>query len=306
MSTPNRRAFTLIELLVVIAIIAILIGLLLPAVQKVREAADRATCSNNVKQIGLAIHAFHDAQKHTPQNAGPGAGGNNTTPNNWSFLARLLPYVEQGPIYDAGGLGASTMPAFDASFAGGKQTNYNRIPTYLCPSDPSSDQLRTDRANITTSYPTNYKGVAGSNWGWGTYQNTGPSGNNHGLDAGDGFSYRVDFGRKLRLGDVKDGLSNTLMIGEDVADINTHNAWAYSNGATGTCAIPLNNGLHAGDPGFGDATDWPNVYSFRSLHPGGGNFALGDGSVKFVNQSIELATYRALATIRGREVAQVP
>ena len=99
---PSRTAFTLIELLVVIAIIGILIGLLLPAVQKVREAANRAKCQNNLKQLALAVHGFHDTMGHTPQNGDrndTSTQGTGTTTKSWSFIARMLPHIEQDALY---------------------------------------------------------------------------------------------------------------------------------------------------------------------------------------------------------------
>ena len=117
--------------------------------------------------------------------------------------------------------------------------------------------------------------------------------------------YRTDGQTNTNLGlaGVSDGLSNTFFAGEDLPSINQHCDWSFFNHATGTCAIPLNNALQAGQPGFNNIGDWPNVYSFRSRHSQGANFLIGDGGVRFVRQSIDLATYRALATRAGGEVA---
>ena len=309
MSLPrNRRGFTLIELLVVIAIIAILIGLLLPAVQKVREAAARMSCSNNLKQLGIAVHSYNDANGRMPFNGDPVANSGccwNTGARQYSFLARMLPYIEQDNLFKAGGLGNSpeaVMGSAQAIALGG-----TFLKTFKCPSDTTPD-TRTNVANhpggrVVAS--TSYKGVSGGNWAWGSFQfNAGGSFGTNGLDTGNGLFYRSDFRRPLTLGQITggDGLSNTLMIGEDIGAMNIHNAWYYANGANGTCSIPLNNAMTAGQPGFNNPGQWQNVYSFRSRHTSGANFCLADGSVRFVNQSIDLATYRAAASWSGGEV----
>jgi prepilin-type processing-associated H-X9-DG protein len=105
---------------------------------------------------------------------------------------------------------------------------------------------------------------------------------------------------------MRDGTSGTFMIGEDLADLNTHCGWTRSNYANGTCSIPLNNASIAGQPGFQAPWDWPNVYSFRSGHSGGANFAMADGSVRYVQDNIDLTLYRNLASHSGREIANVP
>jgi prepilin-type N-terminal cleavage/methylation domain-containing protein len=305
-----RSAFTLIELLVVIAIIAILIGLLLPAVQKVREAAARSTCQNNMKQLGLAIHGYHDVNNRFPPNnngslAGVGGAPYNATGiNQWSWLSQILPYVEQDNLFRGGNLGTLPTPAINVAFNGSIIAS-TQIKTFLCPSDPSSVNARTDRANTTTALAmgsTNYKGVAGSNWGWGTWTNPGPTNNTNGLDAGDGIFYRTDGNRRLDIVGITDGTSNTLMVGEDIPGNNQHCSWAFFNHATGTASIPLNTAVTPTQlAAQGGAGNWPNVYSFRSMHSGGANFTLGDASVRFLRDSIALANYRAAATIRGGE-----
>jgi prepilin-type N-terminal cleavage/methylation domain-containing protein len=314
MSPQKRSGFTLIELLVVIAIIAILIGLLLPAVQKVREAAARSKCSNNLKQLALGVHGFHDVQNRLPYNGDFTTNGNpgcckTDTSRQWSWLARILPYIEQENLHRTGGMGSSPEPVqAEAVPANQAMRTFidTVVPTFRCPSDISPDRM-TGRANwggTVSMAVTSYKGVSGNNWAWGDYPYTPPGGSNNGLDDGNGMFWRSDVKRKLTLIQMRDGTSNTLMIGEDVATLNTHNAWAYSNTSNGTCAVPLNLGAAPLTAPTGQnvaAGYWQNVYTFRSLHTGGANFAVGDGTVRFIRQTIALATYRDSCSHSGGE-----
>jgi prepilin-type N-terminal cleavage/methylation domain-containing protein/prepilin-type processing-associated H-X9-DG protein len=312
MSRSGQRArtgFTLIELLVVIAIIAILIALLVPAVQKVRAAAARAQCGNNLKQIALACHAHHDAKKTLPRNgvpAGKPYGGDPGCCGSdypyWSFLARILPYIDQLPVFDQG-------VSQEQAIMNSPQVYGMNILAYFCPADDAMGKgYRNNSANLEGSYGgpallsslSNYKGVIGQCWSWGTWTNTVAGCD--GLVRGDGVFSRGDYYYRthLPLVAISDGTSNTFMIGEDIPDYDAHVAWFYSNGSLGTCAIPPNY-----DEGISGWWDWPNVYSFRSRHTGGLNFAFADGTVHFIAQSISLTTYRALSTIAGNETVDL-
>lgn len=304
----SRSAFTLIELLVVIAIIAILIGLLLPAVQKVREAAARMSCSNNIKQIVLSTHSYHDSFGKFPSN-GPGATYSMSGPD-WSWLSKILPYIEQQNLYNSLGIPTANL--------GNQPLLATNIKTFNCPSDSQSSLPRQNCADIGSNNgvgvgQTNYKGVCGANWDWGSSDpsplNT-PT--NNGLDQGNGIFYRTD-GQPgtsghgpLTMVAITDGTSNTFMVGEDIPSKNQWCAWPYANAATGTCAIPLNNAMLAGQAGYNSIGDWPDIYSFRSYHTNGANFGFADGSIEYITNSISMSVYEPLATYEGGEVVSRP
>jgi prepilin-type N-terminal cleavage/methylation domain-containing protein/prepilin-type processing-associated H-X9-DG protein len=311
MTSPfrSRTGFTLIELLVVIAIIAILIALLVPAVQKVREAAARAQCENNMKQIILAAHSYHDEHAHFPPNSQDEGGWNWSYQQNarsWSWIARLLPYLEQGDLYSQANIDANT-------FLQSQQYIQIGIATFFCPSD-NSRTLNPDnnRANLgqiagspfTAAAMSNYKGVTGDCWCWGTYVNKCDyDGICDGLTYGDGVFYRDNSKQPTRINMITDGTSNTFFLGEDVPELDAHCSWPYANGTLGTCAIPPN--VMAPPAGNDIYTGWPWLYSFRSRHQDGLNFALADGSVRFISASINLTTYRAAATIKSGDTVNL-
>jgi prepilin-type N-terminal cleavage/methylation domain-containing protein/prepilin-type processing-associated H-X9-DG protein len=295
-----RRGFTLIELLVVIAIIGVLIFLLMPAVQKVRESANRASCTNNLKQIVLGAHNFHDAQGHFPFNSQDEGGWDWNYQGNrrsWSWLARLLPYLEQDPLYTQAKIDTNTLSESLPYLSIG-------LSAFYCTSDnsrslnPSDNRANLQGVPIATS---NYKGVTGDCWCWGTYENKCASDCN-GLWSGNGVFTRGDIKAPRRMSEITDGASNTFFAGEDIPEINAHCTWPYANGTLGTGAIPPNVMRKPDGSLYDTYLDWPEIYSFRSRHAGGLNFGFADGSVHFISGTIALKTYRALATINGSEV----
>ncbi len=314
---PPRRGFTLIELLVVIAIIGVLIALLLPAVQKVREAANRIKCANNLKQLGLACHNYHDGFNRLPVAAVVDSWSDGTP--DWSWLAFTLPYYEQQNLYTI-----CNVPK-DAINLHLDQLGKN-LPILLCPSDPDSSQgPRNDNADTygDTLGITDYFGSLGSNWGgdpcvtgvscaWSSqlafdprWINTGPTNTCNGLWSGDGAFFGYNF---LWLGDTRkgfpfamftDGLSNTFLSGEALIAACRWNAWPYGNGTIRTCAIAPNAKSLSGAPY--DQWDWGNCFGFSSAHVQGVQFVYVDGSVHFIHNDIDLAVYRAMSTRNGNE-----
>ena len=322
----KSRGFTLVELLVVIAIIGILVGLLLPAVQAAREAARRMQCSNNVKQLALAFHNYESTTKSLPinyatrgqlgfPNNGPGIANSGR-----SWMQMVLPYIEQTNLYNKITFTVGLQPKNSAPTT---PIGLNRIaaqtivPAFLCPSDESNNSgILDNRSDLNeTNAPadawavTNYKACAGSNWNagvfsWNNSGATGVGGKNpnqsDGLNLGNGVicSNQTNVNAPTRMRDIVDGTSNTYVLGEALAGWSQWNWWYNPNAVTATCAIPLNRVLKVPK----NLGDWPNNYSFASRHTGGGNFGLGDGSVRFVSDSIDTFTYRAYATISSGEV----
>ena len=184
------------------------------------------------------------------------------------------------------------------------------MPIFLCPSDATNKGGRlTGLTNLIAGNAygvTGYKAVAGNNWAWGTFTHTHATGrfagNADGLNNGNGWLCRNDNAggpRITRMKDVTDGLSNTLMVGESLPGRCSHSAWWWFNHTTATCGVPLNYYQKNTAITF---TDWPNNYSFASQHVGGAHFLLGDGTVRFLSENIDINLYYNLASIDGQEV----
>ncbi len=317
----RRQAFTLIELLVVIAIIAVLIGLLLPAVQKVREAAARISCANNLHQLALAAHSYHDAFGVLPLDS---IYSYDPTHPNWSWLTHLMPEIEQDNLFTQTRCSASPPNNINQSL----DSIVQPVKAFLCPSDGvafQGPQSHADNYDMNDpvlgplAYSVScYRANTGCNWGggppgsplwWGTIpqwcvgdpNSANPNTAYDGCAAGNGVIYETN--HPLRITDITDGISNTFMIGEAVCTKDHMTAWCHMDNTIGTCAMPPN----AKDPVTGQEfppEQWWNHYGFTSNHPGGVQFAMTDGSVRFVGDNIDLNTYRAMSTRAGGEVAQ--
>jgi prepilin-type N-terminal cleavage/methylation domain-containing protein/prepilin-type processing-associated H-X9-DG protein len=306
----RRRAFTLIELLVVIAIIAVLIALLLPAVQKVRAAANRMTCTNNLKQWALAAHNYHGTNGKFP----PGINKGSPDPSiRFNWVVALLPYVEQDAGYKRYNQNPNTWDTNRNDAATGARGGPNApialtFNTLVCPSDLG---MPSDRKDTTQSPPEqwaliSYKACAGTV----SYPN--------GSQTRDGIMYVAHPG--TRIADVTDGTSNTLLFGErycfdPIYDQSTGDklhywGWAFYASNAGDIfngtSVPMNFMLPQNFLSLPTLQQSALVTQRRSVfgsgHPSGANFALADGSVRFVPDTIAPAVYAALGTRAGGEV----
>lgn len=315
----QRAGFTLIELLVVIAIIAVLIGLLVPAVQKVREAANRMSCSNNLKQLSLAFLNYETTNSQFPLAYTNPNGA--TKFHNWSPF--ILPYIEEG----------NRVKDYNMNVEWWKTPNreivITKIKTINCPSTPNPDRIQ-DKPETT---PPNKTGAVTD-----YFPPTGlvPEINQY-LSAADQIPASLDTRGVIcwwqannptnRLADILDGTSNSIMLGEcagreDVWRRGVMTPVAYTGapkvrargGAWATTDNPYTIGSRnpwdasftaiPGNPGINNSNEWG--HGFYSFHSGGANFAMADGSVRYLAQSIELKTLAAMVTRAGGEVIQTP
>jgi len=310
---PFQKAFTLVELLVVIAIIGVLVALLLPAVQAAREAARRMHCSNNLKQMGLAV------QNYASANGGlfpPGSPG----PARHGLFSLMLPYLEQQNVFDNLDLDFNQTSTRGNTYQ--ELHRYTLIPAYVCPSyiDPPIIEANTGAIDQMNGALSTYQGVAGtlrielneefreSSWGDLPYNGT----------------FGWEYQRKIS--QITDGLSNTLAIGEfvhrDVAVggqfseppgsvrpwiLGAADGWVLGNGdELGLYAAKsIENPVNANVDRIADGVGF-NHLPMGSFHPGGAHFVMGDGSVHLVNDSIDFEVYRSLATCNGGEPVGLP
>lgn len=327
----RQRGFTLVELLVVIAIIGILVGLLLPAVQAAREAARRMSCSNNMKQIVLSLHNYHDTYNSFPSQAvyGPGKAPY-TLPYHHTWLEAILPYMEQAPLYNATN---RSLPVFGQAIVSA------RVPSIQCPSD-ASYKAQLDAWSIT---PTSYGGSEGFHW-WPTAAvgNWAPWGGLGFLKNGD-MSGLFTVTRFNTMASMSDGTSNCMIVGE--CDSSNFGGGPFMTAGTGTprsqsegvfrsafmatayggwqgseatnCKHPdgsviVPDGWFHRSPytftptylcAWGPNCEWPGT---SSRHTGGVMAGYGDGSVSFLSASLDYGTYLKLNAIADNNVMSDP
>lgn len=316
----RRRAFTLIELLVVIAIIAVLIGLLLPAVQKVRAAAERTNCVNNMKQIGLALHSYQNENGLFPKGITEKIPGYND-PRQWlSWMGRILPWIEQAPLYQDMEIAYRLQGNNPDPFQNPPHHAFSSvIQMFRCPSD-DRQYIASYAEGYFVAF-TGYLGVSGRN-----------------LRTWDGVIY---WNSKVRITDISDGTSNTLLVGERPPSWDLVFGWWYCGAGqwdysypegvhnSGSCDVTLGteeiNLRSVGIPELNACPQGPYAYSpgrilnpcdqfhFWSLHSGGSNFLFADGSCRFLAFSVGAdrnlsgqLIFSALGTRAGGEALTSP
>ncbi len=304
-----RRGFTLIELLVVIAIIAILIALLLPAVQQAREAARRTQCKNNLKQIGLALHNYHDTYLVFPM-ANVVRFDNQVRGDGWTWHARILPNMDQAALFNrvssVMGTDIGNQNSTEQLLAG----RGTKLTVFQCPSHPAGPGANPSKNGYHLS---TYNGVAGS-----------VCFNNDQLDAATDVGYRGDgmfhMNSRVRIADVTDGTSNTFLVAEVQDELNgTPNSnrlpgsdrrYNFSSNSDGNPPTDISEylvGMELNDPINANHRDTAGFYNNNgeyagSYHVGGAQFLMTDGSVRFVSQNINMNVYQGVSTRGNGEV----
>ncbi|PQO33432.1 prepilin-type cleavage/methylation domain-containing protein [Blastopirellula marina] len=275
--TKKKSAFTLVELLVVIAIIGVLIALLLPAVQQAREAARRTQCNNNLKQLGLAMHNYHDTFQSLP--AGWIDVGSSNNYMGWGTF--LLPFVEQSALYDEmKAAGAYKQAWFNITAMDPFAKTV--VDAFICPSDPSGGL----NSHLHDYGKSNYTGVGGAHYLKGSGAN--------------GTFYDNSF---VKFRDMTDGLSNVAMVGERSTLLKS--GWTQKKGTlwiggSTSSEYYLNNAIVSS--GYYSINGAAGSFNFTSAHPGGAIFLFGDGSAHFLSETIDGTTYRNLGSISDGNV----
>jgi prepilin-type N-terminal cleavage/methylation domain-containing protein len=297
----RSQAFTLVELLVVIAIIGVLVALLLPAVQAARESARRTQCANNLKQMGIALHNYHDTFQKFPFGwSDRGAG--------WTTM--ILPQIEQKPLWDT--LGFNESNNWDSDNTPNERACGTYIQTFRCPSMAVIPKYITNQG-IPNRVPTSYRGVASST---ADSDDLSTSVKKSAMETPnlEGMFFTCSH---VRMAEVTDGTSNTFMIGESrfetfVQDGNEMDFWyigspqidpcsCQTGGATEQSEFCGSTGVPFNARSIPSTSGYVKELSFTSLHPNGAQFSLADGSVRFVTFTINQPTYQALGSRGGGE-----
>jgi len=319
-SPSHRAAFTLVELLVVIAIIGTLVGLLLPAVQVARESARRSTCSNNLKQITLALNVFHDGKQQFPTGVVSPSNLGSATSQRIPWMLQLLPFVEEAGLYSS--LAPVLSPQASASYT---IANLKSVASYTCPSDTALGTKQVNPWQAGFLPRSNYVGCFSPDAGmvskdadFTQYSAAGKSTS----DLRSLFNYNV----MRRMKNVTDGLSKTVAVSESIAgtldSADARGCWWEPWGAQYSHKNAPNSNVPdaiwfavAGSPYNlcvstptascnGVASEWANiVFSARSKHSGGVNAGMADGAVLFINDNVSTTVWQALGSINGGETA---